>query len=288
MDSRPLPLLAAVLASCFAMFGLAGCAVVGAFQRKLMYIPSHEPESALLDLARNDGFEPWRDDTGAIIGWKSIRRERQAANRMLVFHGNAGYALHRSYDVSGFEGIDGGRTWEIYLFEYPGYGARPGAVGQEQFVKAGLHALNALCEKDSRPVFLLGESLGSGPACALAHASPDRVAGLFLVTPFARMGDVAAHHFGFLPVRLILLDRWDNAAALRGYRGPMAMLIAGQDEVVTAAQGRLLYEGYAGPKRLWTQPGAGHNSIDFRPSAPWWREVSDFLLCQSPRRLSPH
>lgn len=67
-------------------------------------------------------------------------------------------------------------------------------------------------------------------------------------------------------------------AALRGYHGPMAMLIAGQDEVVTAAQGRLLYEGYAGPKRVWTQPGAGHNTIDFRPSAPWWHEVSDFLL----------
>jgi len=265
------------------MFGLAGCAVVGGFQRNLIYFPSHETEPNLLRFARDEGFEPWRDETGAIIGWKSIHPGHHAANRMLVFHGNAGYALHRIHYVSGFQEIDGGPQWEVYLFEYPGYGARPGAVGQEQFVKAGLRALEALKAKDSRPVFLLGESLGSGAACAVAHAAPDRVAGLFLVTPFARMGDVAAHHFGFLPVRLILLDRWDNVTALRGYHGPMAMLIAGQDEVVTAAQGRLLYEGYAGPKRLWTEAGAGHNTINFSPAAPWWHEVSDFLLKPSCR-----
>jgi pimeloyl-ACP methyl ester carboxylesterase len=279
--------MAALAASCFAIFGLVGCAFVGAFQRRMMYVPFHEPESAMLTLARNLGFEPWRDESGAIIGWKSVNHGRQAANRMLVFQGNAGYALHRGHYLSGFQGIDGGRKWEVYLFEYPGYGARPGAVGQEQFVKAGLQALDALEANDARPVYLLGESLGSGLACALAQWAPDRVAGLFLVTPFARMGDVAAHHFRFLPVRLMLRDRWDNAAALRGYLGPVAMLIASQDEVVTAAQGRLLFQSYGGPKHLWTEPDAGHNTINFRAEAPWWREVSDFLLSQTSRRLSP-
>jgi hypothetical protein len=66
-------------------------------------------------------------------------------------------------------------------------------------------------------------------------------------------------------------------AALKDYRGPMAMLIAGRDEVVTAPQGHLLYASYAGPKRLWTEPEATHNTIDFSPYAPWWREVSEFL-----------
>jgi uncharacterized protein len=279
--------MAALAASCVAIFGLTGCAFVGAFQRKLIYVPFHEPESAMLTLARSLGFEPWRDETGTIIGWKSAHHGRPPSNRMVVFHGNAGYALHRGYYLSGFQEIDGGRKWEVYLFEYPGYGARPGALGETQFVRAGLHALNALTTGDSRPIYLLGESLGSGPACALAQRAPDRVAGLFLVTPFARMGDVAAHHFSFLPVRFLLRDRWDNAFALRGYHGPVAMLIAGRDEVVTAAQGRLLFQGYGGPKHLWTESDAGHNTIDFRPGAPRWREVSDFLLTQSSPRLSP-
>jgi hypothetical protein len=67
----------------------------------------------------------------------------------------------------------------------------------------------------------------------------------------------------------------------------VAMLIAGEDEVVTAAQGRLLFESYGGPKHLWTEPDAGHNTVDFGPGAPWWREVSDFLLEKPSQRLSP-
>jgi len=96
---------------------------------------------------------------------------------------------------------------------------------------------------------------------------------------------VAAQQFRYLPARLMLRDPWDNVTALRAYRGPVAMLIAGQDEVVTAAQGRLLYQGYEGPKHLWTDPDAGHNGIDFSASAPWWHEVSDFLLGDASRRL---
>jgi pimeloyl-ACP methyl ester carboxylesterase len=285
MDWRPLQLTAGLATACFAIFGLAGCAVVGGFQRKLMYFPYHQTEPDMLALARKLGCEPWKGADGTIIGWNTPNPGHRAENRLLVFHGNAGYALHRRHYLSGFQGIDGGRKWEVYLFEYPGYGARPGAMGQEEFVKAGLAALDALTAQDSRPVYLLGESLGSGVACALAKKAPDRVAGLFLVTPFARMSDVAAHHFRFLPVRLLLRDRWDNAGALRGFHGPVAMLIAGQDEVVTAAQGRLLFDG---AKRLWVDPNAGHNSVDFSAGAHWWKEVSDFLLGGASPRLAPH
>ena len=63
-------------------------------------------------------------------------------------------------------------------------------------------------------------------------------------------------------------------------------MLASEDEVVTAAQGRLLFDGYPGSKRLWIQTGAYHNTIDFSAGAPWWREVSDFLLAGTPGRLS--
>ena len=87
-------------------------------------------------------------------------------------------------------------------------------------------------------------------------------------------------------MRLILRDPWDNVAALHDYRGPAAMLIADEDEVVTAAQGRLLFDSYAGRKRLWNEPGATHNTVDFSANAPWWREVSDFLLHDTLPHLS--
>jgi len=268
------------------------CVLVGLFQRQILYFPFHKTQAGMLAKAAELRCQPWCDAKGDVIGWTSARNGRRAANRLILFHGNAGYALMRTQYLKGFEQLDDGRLWDVYLFEYPGFGARPGKLGQKSFTEAGLQAIQELKAADPRPIYLLGESLGSGLASTLAQRRPRDVAGLFLFTPYARMEDVAAHHFGLLPVRWMLLDRWNNVAALHDYRGPVAILIADQDEVVTAAQGRLLFESYAGPKRLWVEPGATHNTVNFSPEAPWWRQVSDFLLSprhvdDTPRRLSP-
>jgi pimeloyl-ACP methyl ester carboxylesterase len=256
--------------------------MVAAFQSSLIYFPSRASEAVLVEEARGLRLEPWRDSAGAIIGWKSrTRGEERARNRLLVFHGNAGYALHRAAYVEGFQRLEGGRVWEVYLFEYPGYGSRPGSPGEKAISDAAFAALETLAHADDRPVFLLGESLGSGPACALASREPERVRGLLLWTPFASLTDVAAHHYPFLPVRLILRDRWDNTVALQRYHGPVGVHVAEFDEVVTPAQGRKLYDSYPGPKRLWTASGAGHNTMDLDPAGAWWSEATAFVLGES-------
>jgi pimeloyl-ACP methyl ester carboxylesterase len=257
------------------------CALVGIFQRRIMYFPFHETEAMMRRYAVGEGVQPWLDANGKTIGWRSANKGPAAANRLIVFHGNAGYALMRTHYIEGFQRLGDGKLWEVYIFEYPGYGARPGRLGQESFIEAGLQAIDALKVADSRPIFLLGESLGSGLASALAQRRPHDIAGLFLFTPFARMGDVAAHRFGFLPVRLMLLDRWDNLSALHDYHGPLALLIAGDDDVVTPVQGQILFDSFSGPKRLWIEPGATHNTVNFSPDALWWQEVSDYLLKNS-------
>lgn len=252
--------------------------LVAVLQQSLIYFPTHATEEAVVVEAQQHGLEAWRTARGETIGWRRPGREGRAANRLLVFHGNAGYALNRWYYVTGFGALHGGRTWDVHLFEYPGYGARPGKRGEASFKTAAAEALATLRAEDSRPIFVLGESIGSGPACALLAAHPQQIAGACLVTPFARLGDVAAHHYPFLPIRLILRDRWDNVAALANYPGRIAARIAGQDEIVTAAQGQLLLDGFHGPKRIWIDPQASHNEIIVAPDSPWWREVSDFLL----------
>lgn len=73
------------------------CAFVGICQRSLIYHPSHQSESVMLRDARAEQCEPWRDAGNSIIGWKSAKKagEPPAPNRLLVFNGNAGYALDR-------------------------------------------------------------------------------------------------------------------------------------------------------------------------------------------------
>jgi pimeloyl-ACP methyl ester carboxylesterase len=194
---------------------------------------------------------------------------------MLVLHGNAGYALDRNYFVTGLRAL--GNQWDVFLFEYPGYGARDGTPSEASFKAAATQALQSLLALDSRPVFITGESLGSGVACLLASASPSQVAGLLLVTPFSSLVEVAAHHYPFLPVRTLLRERYDSREALANYGGPVAFLLAGRDEVVTRELGQQLYDSYSGPRWLQVQAHAGHNTLTYSPEASWWAEVASFL-----------
>lgn len=61
----------------------------------------------------------------------------------------------------------------------------------------------------------------------------------------------------------------------------VAMLIAGRDEVVGAAQGHRLAQGCAGPVRVWEVPGAAHNELPLAPNRPPWPEALTFLREQA-------
>ncbi len=247
-------------------------------QRKLIFFATKADESTLLESAERLRLAPWRNSDGEIIGWRVPRVSSLAANRLLVFHGNAGYAVMRNHFRIGFERLGNGRLWDVVLFEYPGYGARGGDPSEETINSAATEALEQLTIEDDRPVFVVGESLGSGPASYLAGKFPGKVCGLFLITPFSSLTDVAAYHYPFLPVRLIMLDRFDNVAALSNYESPLAVLLAGRDRIVPARLGLRLFKSYVGPKIMVTLEESGHNQIDFGPDAGWWRTVSNFLL----------
>ncbi len=245
-------------------------------QERLIFFPSRLTESETLARAAAEGWRPWRDADGHLVGWRKGHPE--ARNRLLVFHGNAGSAQDRRDLARAFTFQEKGAQWEVVLMEYPGYGSRPGRPGQSSMVAAGLGALQSLREEDLRPVYLLGESIGSGVACGVAGLAPDEVAGLLLITPFRSLQEVAQQVVPWMPVGWFLRHPFDNAAALARYRGPVAVVLAGQDEVVGPATGRALFDGYTtGPKWLDVQEQAGHNDIGWLPALPWLREAGAFL-----------
>lgn len=251
---------------------MAGC------QKRYIYYPQRESEEVLLSHATAMGVEPWRDDDENLVGWLAPARDVEGPlRRVVVFHGNAGFALNRSHYLRAFGRLPG--RWEVRLFEYPGYGARSGSPGEGAFYDAAEEALRDLMEEEES-LFLLGESLGSGVACRMARDFPDEVDGLILITPFTDLAEVGARHFRFLPVRLLLRERYNNAAALEAYDGPVAVLLAEHDEVIPADIGQRLYDEYRGPKLLSIQEGRSHNTLDLAPDLAWWQDVAEFLIEQ--------
>lgn len=264
-----------------AVLGLSYLGVVlamVAMQRSFIYFPDNGTEAELVQLARQSGLQSWRDGQGQLIGWKSAAHSPPPANRLLILHGNAGQAADRDYLMQGWTQLGGGKLWEVFVLEYPGFGARAGHPSEAAIMAAAEAALQQLLQSDRRPLFLLGESLGSGVASQLAGRHPEAIGGVLLVTPFTSLVDIAAGQHPYILVRLLLRDRYESDQALQKYRGRLTVLLGGRDTIVPTRFGQRLYDGYDGPKRLWIQPEAGHNNLDYQPAAAWWREVSDFLL----------
>jgi pimeloyl-ACP methyl ester carboxylesterase len=92
----------------------------------------------------------------------------------------------------------------------------------------------------------------------------------------ASVNSLARRHYPFVPSSLVR-DAFRADLALPRYGGRVAFLVAGRDEVAFADLGRALFEAYPGPKRLWEEQGAFHNTLRFRPADPLWTEVWRFL-----------
>jgi hypothetical protein len=239
------------------------------FQRRLIYIPS----KLTLDEAENDaaqrGFYPWRNPSGQIIGWKMSAGSAPIGS-LLIVHGNAGWALNRIYLAGP---IHAAAPLDVYILEYPGFGAREGSPGEKSFLSAADEAFENL--PADLPVYIVSESLGAGVAAHLAQKNPLKVAGLVLFVPYDKLASVAQYHMPFFPAYFLLWDRFDPADWLKDYRGPIKFVVAGADQVIPPKFGLRLFGGYQGPKTLQVIAGAGHNDTA-EQSPEWWRDVLAF------------
>ncbi len=245
------------------------CACTCAWQRKLLYFPTKIPADSVVQAGAEHGFVPWKNPANQIIGWK-ISAHSTAAGSVLILHGNAGCAIGRDYIA---QPIHEAANVDVYVLEYPGYGAREGSPSKQSFVDAAEEAFQLL--PTNSPRYVVSESIGAGVASELAKRHPSEVAGLALLVPYHNLAAVAQRHMWFLPAYILLLDRFNPEACLRSYHGPVKFAVAGADEVIGPKSGLRLNDSYGGPKALQVFPGAHHNDISAQPPA-WWQEVFRF------------
>jgi uncharacterized protein len=241
-------------------------------QRKILYFPAQYSQVQQEQLLAGLDMQAW-PSVDNIHGVISSISQPNVKGTVLVFHGNAGAALHRAYYIEALQPLG----YRVIVAEYPGYGARNGSPSEEVLVEDGIATANMALDEFKGPLFLCGESLGSGVVAGIVASGKVPVKGLLLVTPFDVMAKVAQHHYWYFLAKWLIQDKYDNVSKLRNYQGRTAILVAGEDEVIPNRRTMALFDALPGQKKLWHFEHAGHNSIPMEPGNPWWRETMAFI-----------
>jgi len=150
----------------------------------------------------------------------------------------------------------------IYLLHYRGYGGSSGKPSEEALLADALTLFDEVHAKHP-DVEVVGRSLGSGVAVYVASLRP--VTRLVLVTPFDSLEELAAAQFPYVPVRWLLLDKYESWKYAPHVTAPTLIVAAEQDEIVPRASTELLRSRFRnGLATLQIIAGTGHNSISYR------------------------
>ena len=203
-------------------------------------------------------------------GWWIENAQATTPAVVLYFGGNAEDVL---YTASTAENID---ARAVVVVNYPGYGGSAGKPGQQELYRGGLAIYDYALQRGvhAEHVVVMGRSLGSGVASMLAGA---RVVGAaILITPYDSLAAVAAGHYSFLPVRLLLRHPFPSIDWARRTRAPALLLAAEHDNVVPATHAQKLFKVWAGPKQMRVLAQTGHNDIEMHPD--YYRLINEFLV----------
>ncbi len=225
-------------------------------QRTLIYFPA--PVKPSLNAASGLTEITLKTEDGlSLFAWHKAPAA-PGKSTIVWFHGNASTVEGSVWRIAPYlkEGFG------ALLVEYRGYAANPGKPSEDGFYKDGRAAVewlkaNGVAEKD---IVLYAESIGGGTAVQMATEYPHARA-LVLEAPFTALADVAKDRMFWLPVDLLLTDRYDNLSKISLLSMPVIIAHGTKDAVVPYDLGVKLFTAIKAPKTLVTIEEGGHNDL---------------------------
>jgi fermentation-respiration switch protein FrsA (DUF1100 family) len=99
---------------------------------------------------------------------------------------------------------------------------------------------------DEKNIVIYGESLGTGVA---THLSQNKeFAGVILETPFTSMIDAAKKFYPYIPVGLLLKDKFENKNKIKNIKSPILIMHGEKDQIVPFEMGKKMFEIANEPK----------------------------------------
>ncbi|MDN5815591.1 MAG: alpha/beta hydrolase [Yaniella sp.] len=226
---RRMLVTAGVLVAVIAIVGV----LMWSLQRSMIYFPDTSEVPAAADvleggqdltLHTSDGLE--------LEAWFAPPTEDAVDRDMAVLmapgnggnrEGRAGLAQHLQ-----------DRGFSVLLMDYRGYSTNPGRPSENGLIRDGLAATDALEAQGFAPdqTIYFGESVGGGVVAALLIQRPPAAA--VFRSPFTDLAEVGKRHYPWLPVGILLRDRFSVTEHVSRTQVPISVIRARHDTVVPA------------------------------------------------------
>ena len=231
---------------------------MAAYQRQFLYLPDKQiaaPEQYGLN-----GFRENFIKTSDNVSIQTLYKPAQGKlPTILYFHGNASHMGNRA----GIYSALAGKGFGVMAVSYRGYGKSEGTPTEQGLYNDARAAISYLTDiKDLKlsDIILYGESLGTGVAVQMA--TEKQVAGVVLQAPYTSTVNRAAEIYFFIPVTLIMTDRFESIKKIENVKSPLLILHGELDATIPIRHGKKLFATANEPKQAIFFPDVEHNNFD--------------------------
>ena len=213
------------------------------YQRNLLYHPdvnNYSNDRILVDIKK---VKLQTSDNIELLGWYHEKNLKDFKT-LVFFHGNAGSLENRIYKLNNFNDMN----INFLIIAWRGFSGNKGKPSEQGLYEDGKSAINFLKKKgiSEKNIILYGESLGTGVATHLAQNKD--FAGIILETPFTSMIDAAKKFYPYIPVKLLLKDKYENHKKIKNINSPLLVMHGKKDQIVPFLMGKKIYEIANEPK----------------------------------------
>ena len=244
-------------------------------QRRLIYFPTRDPVPSAASYFPGGRDVVLETEDGKRLGaWYIPASTGKPGPAAIVFNGNGGDRSGRAMLAVGL----GRLGLSVLLFDYRGYGGNDGTPSEKGLAadaRAAQEWLAAQPDVDPERIVYFGESLGAAVAIGLSQQRPP--AALVLRSPFTSLAEVGNVHYPWLPVGLLLIDKFPSVERIGSITAPVMVVAGDRDDVVPESLSRKLYDAARDPKRYLLVPGTGHNDLELAGGRTMLDEVGRFL-----------
>ncbi len=255
---------------------LHGCNHLFYFPERVEYIT---PEK--VELKYEDYFFPSGEEK--LHMWKIPAASTERLGKILHFHGNA-QNISTHFLFSAWMARFG---FDVYIFDYRGYGKSSGSPNRDGLVEDGVAAIKYVEGLDQKEFFILAQSLGGAvavPAIALSGVKQN-IRAVTLDSTFGSYRAMARDKIGNFwltwpfqwPLSFLVSDGFSPDDYIEGLKMPVLFVHGTADNVVPYAMGQELFKKLKSEnKEFWTIKDAPHTWF-LSEESEWHIRYLEFL-----------